>query len=101
MADDVGYPLMEHAEGPFAVLYGFASQSAVWIQLHEDPYGRSGFDFEPHPATLVTVGLSLVTIVTPDADSFFSRGILDALLLGGPAPGEPRRGARVRIFHRH
>ncbi|WP_146247289.1 hypothetical protein [Micromonospora arborensis] len=77
--DDVGYSLMEHAEGPFAVLYELASQSAVGIQLHEDPYGRSGFGFDPHPATLVTVGMSLVTIVTPDADSFFSRGILNAL----------------------
>ncbi|PYC63436.1 hypothetical protein C7C45_31840 [Micromonospora arborensis] len=77
--DDVGYSLMEHAEGPFSVLYEFASQPAVEIQLHEDPCERRGFGFEPYPATLVTVGLSLVTIVTPDADSPFSRGLLNAL----------------------
>lgn len=77
--DDLGYSLMEHAEGPFAVLYQPSSQPAVEIQLNENPYERRGFDFEPYPATLVTAGLSLVTIVTPDADSSFSRGLLDAL----------------------
>lgn len=77
--DDVGYSLMEHGEGPFAVLYEFAGQPAVEIEFHEDPYERRGFGFEPYPATLVTAGLSLVTIVTPDADSPFSRGLLDAL----------------------
>ncbi|MFI7576557.1 hypothetical protein [Micromonospora sp. NPDC049497] len=77
--DDVGYSLMEHAEGPFAVLYQPASQPAVEIQLNENPYERRGFGFEPYAATLVTAGLSLVTIVTPDADSPFSRGLLDAL----------------------
>ncbi|MEV2240352.1 hypothetical protein [Micromonospora sp. NPDC049891] len=55
------------------------SQPAVEIQLNENPYQRTGLGFEPYPATLVTAGLSLVTIVTPDAESHFSRGILDAL----------------------
>ncbi|RZU72443.1 hypothetical protein EV384_0808 [Micromonospora kangleipakensis] len=77
--DDLGYSLMEHAEGPFAVLYESSSQPAVEIQLNEDPYERRGIGIEPYPATLVTAGLSLVTIVTPDADSPFSRGLLDAL----------------------
>ncbi|MGS2620039.1 hypothetical protein ACVCAH_37050 [Micromonospora sp. LZ34] len=77
--DDVGYSLLEHAEGPFAVLYESASQPAVEIQLNEDPYERRGFGFDPYPATLISAGLSLVTVVAPDADSPFSRGLLDAL----------------------
>ncbi|WP_433495869.1 hypothetical protein ACQP26_13295 [Micromonospora sp. CA-248089] len=77
--DDLGYSLSEHAEGPSAVLYEFASQPAVEIQLNEDPYERRGVDIDPYPATLVTAGLSLVTIVTPDADSLSSRGLLHAL----------------------
>lgn len=38
-----------------------------------------GFGFEPYAAILVTAGLSLVTIVTPDAESPFSRGLIDSL----------------------
>lgn len=77
--DDVGYSLMAQAEGPFAVLYQPSSQPAVEIELNEDPYRPRGLGFEPYPATLVTAGLSLVTIVTPDADSPFSRGLIEAL----------------------
>jgi hypothetical protein len=77
--DDLGYSLMEHAEGPFLLMYEPSRQPAVEIQLNEDPYERGGFRFEPHPATLVSAGLSLVTIVTPDADSAFSRGLIDSL----------------------
>ncbi|MGC5021265.1 hypothetical protein [Micromonospora sp. DT47] len=77
--DDVGYSLLEHDEGPFAVLYQPSGRSAVEIKLDEDPYDRPGFRFGPYPATLVAAGLSLVTLVTPDIESPFSRGILDAL----------------------
>ncbi|WFE47694.1 hypothetical protein [Verrucosispora sp. WMMD1129] len=77
--DDLGYSLMEYAEGPFAVLYQPSSQPTVEIQLNEDPYGPGGFGFEPYPATVVTAGLSLVTLVTPNADSSFSQGLLNAL----------------------
>lgn len=76
--DDVGYSLMKKAEGPFAVLYESSGQPAIEIQLNENPYERRDFGWEPYPAMLVTAGLSLVTIVTPDADSPFSRGLLDA-----------------------
>lgn len=75
--DDVGYSL-EQDEGPFAVFYQPTGRSEVEIQLHEDPYNR-GFRFEPYPATLVTIGLSLVTMVTPDIESQFSQRILDML----------------------
>ncbi|SCG69547.1 hypothetical protein GA0070613_4627 [Micromonospora inositola] len=77
--DEVGYSLMEHDEGPFALLYQPSGRTTVQIQVDEDPYGPSGFRFEPHSATLITAGLSLVTVVTPDAESPFSRRILDAL----------------------
>ncbi|GAA4578794.1 hypothetical protein GCM10023176_55350 [Micromonospora coerulea] len=77
--DEVGYSLMEYDEGPFAVLYQPSGRTAVEIQVDEDPYGRSRSGFEPHSATLVTAGLSLVTVVTPDLESPFSRRILDAL----------------------
>ncbi|WP_327039675.1 hypothetical protein [Micromonospora maris] len=77
--DDVGYSLMEQGEGPFAVLYEPCRHPTVEIRLDEDPYDRRGFGFEPYSATLVTAGLSMVTVVTPDADSPFSRGLIDAL----------------------
>lgn len=61
------------------MLYQSASQLAVEIQLNDDPYERRGFGFELYPATLVTAGLSLVTLVTPDMDSPFSQSLLHAL----------------------
>ncbi|MEV4813849.1 hypothetical protein [Micromonospora avicenniae] len=87
--DEVGYSLMEHDEGPFALLYEPSGEPAVEIQLNEDPYHRTDFGFEPYPATLVTAGMSLVTVVTPDKGSPFSRELLDALrqALIGQAPG--------------
>jgi len=77
--DDVGYRLMEGDEGPFAVLYEPVVPPLVEIQFNEDPYGRGDFTFDPYSATMVAAGLSLVTVVTPDADSPFSRRILDGL----------------------
>lgn len=77
--DDVGYSLRENDEGPFAVIYQPAVPPTVEIQLNEDPYGGVGYRFDPYPAVLVAAGLSFVTAVTPDADSPFSRGILDEL----------------------
>lgn len=62
------------------MLYQPSPQPAIEVQLHEDPYNFGlGIRFEPYSATLVTAGLSLVTIVTPDDDSPFSRGLLDSL----------------------
>ncbi|MEU8263112.1 hypothetical protein AB0C02_21075 [Micromonospora sp. NPDC048999] len=78
--DDVGYSLMDGGEGPFAVLYRPSPQPAIEVQLHEDPYDFGlGIGFEPYSATLVTAGLSLVTVVAPDDESPFSRGLLDSL----------------------
>ncbi|MEV4133042.1 hypothetical protein AB0J72_12850 [Dactylosporangium sp. NPDC049742] len=78
--DDEGYSLMDGAEGPFQVVYEPASVPAVPVELHGDPYGRGGgYRFDPYRATLVTAGLFLVTLVTPDVDSAFSQGLLAML----------------------
>ncbi|MEU7614264.1 hypothetical protein [Micromonospora sp. NPDC049204] len=76
--DEVGYRLMEHEEGPFAILYRPAARPVVEIQLKGDPYGGE-FGFRPYPATLVAAGLSLVTAVTPDLESAFSKKLLEGL----------------------
>ncbi|MFF5083983.1 hypothetical protein ACFY36_43610 [Actinoplanes sp. NPDC000266] len=82
--DEAGYSLMDDGEGPFAVFYQPAAQPAIAIRVDEEPYERSGFRFDPYPASLITAGLSLVTLVTPDEDSPFSRrlaGLLDQALI--------------------
>ncbi|MGI5176687.1 hypothetical protein ACQEVZ_10190 [Dactylosporangium sp. CA-152071] len=38
-----------------------------------------GYRFDPYRATLVTAGLTLVTLVTPDLDSAFSQSLLAML----------------------
>ncbi|GAA4967404.1 hypothetical protein [Actinoplanes utahensis] len=77
--DEVGYSLMEGGEGPFALLYEPAPQPAVAIQINQEPYERKGFGFNPYKASLITAGLSLVTIVTPDEESSFSRNLFGSL----------------------
>jgi hypothetical protein len=77
--DDLGYALMEGGEGPFAVLYQPSPQRTVAIRLNEQPYEQNGFRFDPYDAVLITAGLSLVTVVTPDEGSPFSRSLLDSL----------------------
>ncbi|WP_203931235.1 hypothetical protein [Virgisporangium ochraceum] len=73
--DRDGWILMERDEGPFAVFYQPAPIPSVDIQFNDDPYGR-GFTFEPYGATMLTAGLFLVTVVTPDRDSPFTRQVL-------------------------
>jgi len=78
--DDEGYSLMDGAEGPFQVVYEPASVPAVPVEMRWDPYDRGeGYGFSPYEATLVTAGLFLVTLVTPDVDSAFSQGLLSML----------------------
>jgi hypothetical protein len=73
--DRDGWILMERDEGPFAVLYQPSPNPLVEIQFNDDPYDRA-FTFEPYGATMVTVGMFLVTVVTPDKDSPFTRQVL-------------------------
>jgi hypothetical protein len=60
-----GGVLMEGDEGPFAVFYEPSRRAAVEVQFNDDPYDRAA-GFQPYSATLLTPGLSLVTVVTPD-----------------------------------
>jgi hypothetical protein len=76
--DEEGYCLMEDGEGPFALLYQPAARPVVEVRFNDDPYGRES-RFEPYSATVVMAGLSLVTVVTPDEDSPFSRNIRSLL----------------------
>jgi hypothetical protein len=73
--DRDGWILMDRDEGPFALLYQPSPSPQVEVQFNEDPYNR-GFNFEPYSATMVMAGMSLVTVVTPDKDSPFTRQIL-------------------------
>ncbi|GLW29210.1 hypothetical protein [Actinoplanes regularis] len=73
--DEVGYALMAGGEGPFAVLYQPSPQPTIAIRADENPYEHRGFGFDPYAATLITTGLSLVTIVTPDEESPFSKNL--------------------------
>ncbi|WP_306206872.1 hypothetical protein [Actinoplanes sp. RD1] len=77
--DDYGYDLRDDGEGPFAVLYRPSPRSTTAIRVDEEPYEDRGFRFSPHPAVLVTAGLSLITMVTPDEGSPFSRDLRDRL----------------------
>jgi hypothetical protein len=79
--DDTGYILMAGGEGPFAILYRPAGDPpTIQVRLNENPYPPSpGFRYDPYPATLVTPGLSLITIVTPDEESPFSQRLINSL----------------------
>ena len=76
--DDVGYELDDAEEGPFAIYYEPATWSALRTQALVDPYGRSE-SFDPYEVFFVGPHIWLVTLVTPDRDSRFSRGLLDLL----------------------
>ncbi|AEV84708.1 hypothetical protein ACWT_3685 [Actinoplanes sp. SE50] len=83
--DEAGYSLRADGEGPFAVLYQPSPQPTIAIRVNEHPYEHRGYGFQPHTATLITAGLSLVTIVTPDEKSLFSKnlhGLLSKALIG-------------------
>ncbi|KAB2347844.1 hypothetical protein [Actinomadura rudentiformis] len=71
--EDEGYYLSRSGEGPLMVVYEPCPSSRLKILLLDDPYGRTGFAFEPYEVALTGPGLSLVTIVTPDSDSEFSK----------------------------
>lgn len=78
--DEYGYDPREDGEGPFALLYTPSPLPTTTIRAEQDPYGDRGSGFTPHEAVLVTAGLSLITMVTPDDDSPFSRDLRDRLI---------------------
>jgi hypothetical protein len=77
--DEFGYDLREDGEGPFAVMYEPSLRSTTAICIKEEPYSDRGFGFDPYDAVLVTAGLSLITMVTPDQESLFSRDLRSRL----------------------
>lgn len=87
MADDWrdnGYVLGEQG-GPFSILYEPLQQRSLKVCALEDPYGRSDYGFLPYEMILLNNSAWLVTLVTPDSESDFSKGLansLSAALLG-------------------
>jgi hypothetical protein len=70
--DEKGYHLSADGDGPLMVAYRPCPVDHLNVLALDDPYGRTGFAYEPYEVHLITVDLSLVTIVTPDRDSGFS-----------------------------
>ncbi|MEV6850923.1 hypothetical protein [Actinoplanes sp. NPDC051411] len=78
--DEFGYDLGDDGEGPFAVLYGPSPRPTTAIRFEQEPGEDQGFRFDPYEAVLVTAGLSLVTIVTPDEEGSFSHDLRNRLI---------------------
>ena len=77
--DEHGYALPGSAVGPFFLLYQPCPAPRFRAQVQQDPY-VTGMRFDPYPVTIVGTGLSLITIVTPDEDSEFSRSVIDGMI---------------------
>ncbi|TVT38045.1 hypothetical protein FNH05_24685 [Amycolatopsis rhizosphaerae] len=75
--DEHGYKIPDSPEGPFSLLYEPCPARVFSALVKEDPYARNG-RFEPYDAAIVGHNLTLVTIVTPDEQSDYSRSIIDA-----------------------
>ena len=74
-----GYALDRHGEGPFLLLYRPCPRQGVRATVLDDPYDH-GTGFRPYETVLASGGMSLVTVVTPDDDSPFSRDVVSTLL---------------------
>jgi hypothetical protein len=78
--DEYGYRLGVDGQGPFYILYRQAPAGSLPMQALRDPFENDLSDgFEPYEVQLVGSGLSLITIVLPDADSEFSRSVMSAV----------------------
>lgn len=77
--DEHGYAIPGSAVGPFYLLYEPCPAPQFSALLQHDPYA-GGMRFDPYPVTIVGTGLSLVTVVTPDEDSEFSRSVIDGVV---------------------
>lgn len=77
--DDTGYALDHRGEGPLYLAFEPVGRPVLRVSALEDPYGDSGFRYEPYEVALVGAGLCLVTAVTPE-DVPFSRAVRDALV---------------------
>ncbi|MCX4825613.1 hypothetical protein OG883_38340 [Streptomyces sp. NBC_01142] len=77
--DDFGYVLDERGEGPFSLACEPVGWRSLRLTAQEDPYGRTGFRYEPYDIAVVGAGLQLVTVVTPP-ESDWSRTVLETLV---------------------
>lgn len=77
--DEDGYHLSAAGTGPLMIAFEPCPVPRLRAQVLDDPYGDRGLGFDPYEVTLLGTKLFLVTIVTPDADSAFSRTAIDRL----------------------
>lgn len=75
--EEDGYFLGEHG-GPFAIWYEPLRQQSLKVTALDDPYGRQGFRYQPYTLTLCSKAPSLLTLVSPDAESAFSARLATA-----------------------
>lgn len=74
-----GYALDMNSEAPLCVMYQRFRASTASFTAMEDPYAR-GSGFSPYDVTVISDGLYLTTIVTPDRESDFSRLAVNLLV---------------------
>ncbi|WBC08707.1 hypothetical protein [Micromonospora sp. WMMA1947] len=110
--DDLGYSLSEHAEGPSAVLYEFASQPAVEIQLNEDPSREKGSRHRSMPGDVghrrlvaghhryAGRGQPLQPRVAPRAQTGADRSGTELIFPLRPTAGHPHLSQSVRVASR-
>jgi hypothetical protein len=77
--DEHGYEIPGSTAGPFALFYRPCPAPSFSALVQDDPYA-GGMLFDPYPITIVGAALSLVTVVTPDENSEFSRGVIDGVI---------------------
>jgi hypothetical protein len=79
--EEHGYDIPGEPEGPVAVWYQPCPARRFTALATTDPYARPGeFLFDPYEVAVIGAGLSLVTLVTPDADTDFSREVIAAFI---------------------
>lgn len=83
--DDRGYALDHLGEGPLQIEYEPASWNSLQVQVLQDPLQVSGASFQRYEAVLVGPGYYVLSVVTPPAESEFSKNIIAKLrsFLGG------------------
>ncbi|MFB7475019.1 hypothetical protein [Kitasatospora sp. NPDC056184] len=78
MADrwqEEGY-FVDNQGGPFSILYQPMEKRELKVSSLEDPYSHNGFGFRPYEMLLLMHSAWLVTLVTPDEESPFSRDLM-------------------------
>jgi len=75
-----GYALLEGGEGPFALMYEQLRMPSFRCEVKDDPYSRDDCHFVPYEVLVVAPGASIVTLVTPDTESMFSRTLMELLV---------------------